>query len=164
MPEIEELHTLLSARIPVQGPAGVVHGDYRLDNCVVSSDGSQVLAVLDWELCTLGDPLADLGQLLTYWPGPGERSSLGSAPTRAPGFATRDELIGRYSASTGRDLSQLGFYVAFAYWKLACILEGVYARYVGGAMGDDGFDSSIYPDTIAWLASQSKEAAMSLGG
>jgi aminoglycoside phosphotransferase (APT) family kinase protein len=118
--------------------------------------------VLDWELCTLGDPLADLGQLLVYWPEPGEKSALGHASTALPGFALRQELIDRYMARTGRSLPHLDFYIAFAYWKLACILEGVYARYVGGAMGDDGFDFSVYPDTIEWLASRSLETAEDL--
>jgi aminoglycoside phosphotransferase (APT) family kinase protein len=156
--DVEDMHDFLLANIPEQGPASVVHGDYRLDNCVLAPDGSVVRAVLDWEICTLGDPLADVGQLIVYWPEPGERSALGHSPTLAPGFPTRAELTARYAAATGRDLQHIGFYVAFAYWKLACILEGVYARYIGGAMGDDGFDSSSYPDTIAWLAEQSKAA------
>lgn len=160
---MDDLHARLSAATPEQGPATVVHGDYRLDNCILSADGSRVEAVLDWELCTLGDPLADVGQLLVYWPEAGERSALGHAPTTMPGFAGRDELVARYSERTGRELPQLGFYVAFAYWKLACILEGVYARYVGGAMGDDGFDFSFYPDTIGFLAERSDAAATEIG-
>ncbi|HMC38266.1 MAG TPA: phosphotransferase family protein [Acidimicrobiales bacterium] len=159
LPAMDELHDRLSAAIPEQGPATVVHGDYRLDNCVVAPDGSRVEAVLDWELCTLGDPLADVGQLLVYWPEPGERAAIGVAATTVPGFPRRDELTARYAERTGRELPQLGFYVAFAYWKLACILEGVYARYVGGAMGDDGFDFSFYPDSIRFLAERSSAAA-----
>jgi aminoglycoside phosphotransferase (APT) family kinase protein len=77
----------------------------------------------------------------------------------APGFPNREELTDRYAASTGRALEQLDFYVAFAYWKLACILEGVYARYVAGAMGGDDFDFSAYPASIAWLVAQSRQAA-----
>jgi aminoglycoside phosphotransferase (APT) family kinase protein len=157
-PDVDEVHDLLAAHVPAQGPASVVHGDYRLDNCVVSPDGT-VLAVLDWELCTLGDPLADLGQLLVYWSEPGEFSPLGHAPTLVPGFPTRDQLRNRYAAVTSRDLSQLDYYSAFAYWKLACILEGVYARYIAGAMGDDGFDFSGYPKSIAWLGAQARQAA-----
>jgi aminoglycoside phosphotransferase (APT) family kinase protein len=98
-----------------------------------------------------------------YWPAPGEYSALGHSPTLVPGFPSRAEMQERYSAATGRDLDQLDFYLAFAYWKLACILEGVYARYVGGAMGDDGFDFSFYPDTIRFLAAQSQQAADELG-
>jgi aminoglycoside phosphotransferase (APT) family kinase protein len=163
LPAMDRIHARLSAAIPEQGPAAVVHGDYRLDNCVLAPDGSRVEAVLDWELCTLGDPLADLGQLFVYWPEPGERSALGHAPTTLPGFARRDELMARYAERTGRDIPQLGYYVTFAYWKLACILEGVYARYQGGAMGDDGFDSSFYPSTIGFLAERSTAAADELG-
>ena len=159
--DVDELHHVLSARIPEQGPASVVHGDYRLDNCMVAASGD-VLAVLDWELCTLGDPLADLGQLLVYWAEPGERSALGSAATLAAGFPSRADLVDRYAEATSRDLSQLNFYVAFAYWKLACILEGVYARYVAGAMGGDDFDVSGYPSSIAWLGSQARQAAAGL--
>jgi aminoglycoside phosphotransferase (APT) family kinase protein len=160
--DVADVHDFLNARIPVQGPAAIVHGDYRLDNCIVSPTGD-VLAVLDWELCTLGDPMADVGQLLVYWPEPGERSALGASPTTAPGFITRDEVKARYAKASGRDVTEVEFYIAFAYWKLACILEGVYARYVGGAMGDDGFDFSGYTDSIAWLAQQARAATVGLG-
>ena len=113
----------------------IVHGDYRLDNCMVGDDG-HVVAVLDWEICTLGDPLADLGLLQVYWTGPNDDASAwtGSATT-AEGFLDRAELVTRYAAVSGRDVTHLPFYVSFAYWKLACILEGVYARYLGGALG-----------------------------
>ncbi|MGH9055939.1 MAG: phosphotransferase family protein [Acidimicrobiales bacterium] len=159
--DVDEVHDSLSARIPEQGPAAIVHGDYRMDNCIVSPAGD-MLAVLDWEICTLGDPLADLGQLLVYWPEPGERSALGQSATTAAGFPSRAEVTARYAEVTGRDLGRLDFYVSFAYWKLACILEGVYTRYVLGAMGDDGFDFSVYPDSIAWLAAQARSTAEAL--
>jgi aminoglycoside phosphotransferase (APT) family kinase protein len=103
-----------------------------------------------------------MGQLLSYWPEPGERSALGHSPSVLPGFPTRMELVERYASRTGRDLGHLDFYVSFAYWKLACILEGVYARYVAGVMGDDGFDFSGYPESIAWLAGRSLDAAANL--
>ena len=132
---IDRVHDQLLLRIPDQGPATIVHGDYRLDNCMIGDDGA-VVAVLDWEICTLGDPLADLGLLQVYWTGPDDAPSAwtGSATTAA-GFADRSELVARYGAASGRDLTQLPFYVSFAYWKVACILEGVYARYLGGALG-----------------------------
>jgi aminoglycoside phosphotransferase (APT) family kinase protein len=135
LPAVDRVHDELSRRIPEQGPATLVHGDYRLDNCMVGPDG-KVVAVLDWEICTLGDPLADLGLLQVYWTGPDDASSAwtGSATT-AEGFFNRAELAQRYAQVSGRDLSNLPFYVSFAYWKLACILEGVYARYLGGALG-----------------------------
>jgi aminoglycoside phosphotransferase (APT) family kinase protein len=154
---VDRVHDEMVNRIPEQGPATVVHGDYRLDNTVVSADGN-IVAVLDWELCTLGDPLADLAGLLAYWAEPGESSPLGSSPTRAPGFPPRSEVAERYAAVSGRDISELAFYVAFAHWKLACILEGVYTRYVAGAMGDGDFDYSFYPDAIALLAANAEEA------
>jgi aminoglycoside phosphotransferase (APT) family kinase protein len=135
LPAIDLVHERLSQRIPPQGAATIVHGDYRLDNCMIDDDG-HVVAVLDWEICTLGDPLADLGLLHVYWTGPNDESSAwnGSATT-APGFFDRPQLAERYARVSGRDVSQLPFYIAFAYWKLACILEGVYARYLGGALG-----------------------------
>ncbi len=136
LPAVDRVHDALLERIPEQGPATIVHGDYRLDNCMVDGRG-EVLAVLDWEICTLGDPLADVGLLQVYWTGPGDDASAwtGSATT-APGFWDRRRLAERYAEVSGRDLGELDVYVAFAYWKLACILEGVYARYVGGALGE----------------------------
>jgi aminoglycoside phosphotransferase (APT) family kinase protein len=135
LPLIDEVHDELSRRIPDQGPATIVHGDFRLDNCIVGDDGA-VRAVLDWEICTLGDPLADLGLFTVYWTGPGDEASpwLGQATT-APGFMDRSELVARYARATGRDVGNIEYYRAFAYWKLACIVEGVYARYLGGALG-----------------------------
>lgn len=132
---VDQVHDELLRRIPEQGPATIVHGDYRLDNCMVGDDGS-VVAVLDWEICTLGDPLADVGLLQVYWTGPHDDASAwtGSATT-AEGFYDRADLATRYAEVSGRDLTNLPFYVSFAYWKLACILEGVYARYLGGALG-----------------------------
>ena len=130
------MHDALLARIPEQGAATIVHGDYRLDNCMVDESGT-VVAVLDWEICTLGDPLADLGLLQVYWTGPGDADSAwtGTATT-APGFWDRRRMAERYAEVSGRDIAHLDFYVAFAYWKLACILEGVYSRYLGGALGE----------------------------
>jgi len=143
LPEVDAVHRALSARIPEQGPAGIVHGDYRLDNCLIGSDG-RITAVLDWELCTLGDPLADLGLLLVYWTDPGDgMSALPDSATAQPGFPTKADIVERYAAASGRDVSAVDYYVAFGYWKLACILEGVYARYKGGAMGHSE-DSSAY--------------------
>ncbi len=136
LPAVDRVHDALLERIPEQGPATIVHGDYRLDNCMVDDRG-EVVAVLDWEICTLGDPLADVGLLQVYWTGPGDEASAwtGSATT-APGFWDRRRLAERYAEVSGRDLGDLDVYVAFAYWKLACILEGVYARYLGGALGE----------------------------
>ena len=137
---IDQVHQRLQERIPAQGPATIVHGDYRLDNMILSAAG-EVAAVVDWELCTLGDPLADVGLLMVYWPERGEQAiALGQPANLAPGFPTRDELRDRYAERSGRDLSQLDFFMALGYWKLAIILEGVYARYSAGQYGkvDDG--------------------------
>lgn len=136
LPAIHEAHDALAASIPDQVESTIVHGDYRLDNCLVGDDGN-VTAVLDWEICTLGDPRADVGLLWVYWTDPGEIAVMPQAsPTSLEGFPTRLELMERYEATTGRDLHDLPFFVAFGYWKLACIIAGVFARYAGGAMGD----------------------------
>ncbi|HEU5142134.1 MAG TPA: phosphotransferase family protein [Solirubrobacterales bacterium] len=137
---IDAVHERLSARIPEQGPATIVHGDYRLDNMILTPEG-EVAAVVDWELCTLGDPLADVGLLMVYWPEAGEEGvALGQPATMAPGFPSREEVAARYAERSGRDLSDLDFFVALGYWKLAIILEGVYARYAAGQYGkvDEG--------------------------
>jgi aminoglycoside phosphotransferase (APT) family kinase protein len=136
LPVVDDVHDALAALVPEQGPASIVHGDYRLDNTIVSTTGD-VVAVLDWEICTLGDPLADVGMLQVYWTGPGDvATAWGGQSTTAPGFWDRAEVAARYAEVSGRDIGRLDFYVAFGYWKLACILEGVYARYLGGALGE----------------------------
>jgi len=135
LPLVDSVYQELMNRIPAQGAATLVHGDYRLDNCMVDASG-KVIAVLDWEICTLGDPMADLGLLMVYWTGPQDDASAWANPVNtAEGFLNRAELAERYGKVSGRDISQLDFYVAFAFWKLACIIEGVYARYLGGALG-----------------------------
>ncbi|MEO5725343.1 MAG: phosphotransferase family protein, partial [Ilumatobacteraceae bacterium] len=155
---VDEVHDALLQRIPAQGPATIVHGDYRLDNCMVAADGT-VVAVLDWEICTLGDPLADLGMLQVYWTGPGDDASAWSgSATSAPGFLNRADLANRYAEETGRDLSDLPFYTAFAYWKLTCIMEGVYARYLGGALGRrDPAELAPYAEQVEAAASRAQE-------
>jgi aminoglycoside phosphotransferase (APT) family kinase protein len=133
--------TRLQAGVPEQKEVTIVHGDYRPGNAIVGPDGS-VLALLDWELATLGDPLADLGWLMAYWGTPGEAPLPLSLPTRAAGFARPEELTERYAELTGRGLDDLGFYVAFALWRLAAIIAGVNARvrqhaYGGGQPAED---------------------------
>jgi len=136
LPAVDRLHDRLAARIPPQGPATIVHGDYRLDNMILTPAGG-VAAVVDWELCTLGDPLADVGTLMAYWPEHGEEQlRLGEPANLAPGFPSREELATRYAERSGRDLSELNYYLALGYWKLAIILEGVYARSLGGGYGE----------------------------
>jgi aminoglycoside phosphotransferase (APT) family kinase protein len=119
---------------------------------------------VDWELCTLGDPLADVGLLMVYWSEPGdELIPLFDPPTVADGFPTRDEIKSRYAERSGRDLSQLDFYVALGYWKLAIILEGVYARYAAGQYGkpDEGFEA--FAKIVERLAEGADQAERRLG-
>jgi aminoglycoside phosphotransferase (APT) family kinase protein len=163
VPLVHEVHDTLLARIPPQEGASIVHGDYRLDNCMLGDDG-RIAAVLDWEICTLGDPLADVGLLMVYWNQADDpHATLLTAPTTVPGFPTRAELLERYGERSGRDLSGVDFYVAFGYWKLACIVEGVYARYAHGAMGKpaDGFEA--FSTQVVRLAEQAKAAVERLG-
>jgi aminoglycoside phosphotransferase (APT) family kinase protein len=133
---VDEVHDRLAARIPDQGPATIVHGDYRLDNMILTDTG-EIGAVVDWELCTLGDPLADVGLLLVYWGSDGdELQPLLEPATLAEGFPHRDEVAGLYAERSGRDVSEIDYYVALALWKLAIILEGVFARYRAGQYGE----------------------------
>jgi len=162
---VDRVYEGLLARIPEQGPATIVHGDYRLDNCILADDGS-VAAVLDWELCTLGDPLADLGLLCVYWADPGEPTHSGMpAATTVEGFPTKSELVQRYAELSGRDVSQIGYYVAFGYWKLACIIQGVYARYSAGAMGDRGdvTEFDVFGRQVEMLADAAERALDTIG-
>jgi aminoglycoside phosphotransferase (APT) family kinase protein len=164
LPELDEVFEELSARIPVQGPATIVHGDYRLDNCMIAPDG-MIMAVLDWEICTLGDPLADLGLLMVYWTDPHEDSPAGiSGATTLDGFLRKSDLLERYAAVSGRDVSSIDFYTAFGYWKLACIIEGVYARYKGGAMGHrgDGGDFDFFGTQVVKLVESARSSLGSL--
>ncbi len=151
---VRAVHDRLAADVPEQRGVAIVHGDYRLDNTVLGDDGS-VRAVLDWELCTLGDPLADVGLLMVYWTEPGDEPSIvGVAPTSAPGFPSRAEVQARYRTASGRDLDRLDFYVAFGYWKLACIWPGVYARYAGGAAAGDRSSVDGLGTSVVRLAEQ----------
>ena len=163
VPEVDEVHDFLASRIPAQGPATLVHGDYRLDNTMFDDQG-EVLAVLDWEICTLGDPMADLGLLMVYWSDggddPGERVLL--APTACPGFPTKAELRARYAQRSGRDVGDLDFFISFGYWKLACILEGVYTRYAGGSGGGDNSSHEGFAAQVGMLAGAAKAAAANL--
>jgi len=133
IPEMEESERLLRETMPEQVGTAIVHGDYRLGNMIVA--GGDIRAILDWELCTLGDPLADVGYLLNNWTLPGEPGAELMA-TGAGGFPDRDELCATYADATGRDLGQIGYYRAFSHWRLAAIGQGVYKRYLVGAMGE----------------------------
>ena len=146
VPEMEESERLLRENMPEQIGASIAHGDYRLGNMIV--EGGRIRAVLDWELCTLGDPLADLGYLLNNWMQPGE-SAAAAAPTGAGGFGSREEVCAEYEEATGRDLSAIHYYRAFSHWRLAAIAQGVYKRYLVGAMGESrGVDLDQQKESI----------------
>ena len=158
---IDDVHRRLSERIPEQGPATIVHGDYRLDNMILT-DAGEVAAVVDWELCTLGDPLADVGMLIVYWSEAGdELMPLLEAPTTAAGFPSREQVRERYAVRSGRDLSEIDFYIALGWWKLAIILEGVYSRYSAGQYGkpQEGIEGlERFAAIVANLAEAADEA------
>ncbi len=132
---------------------------------MILSPSGEVAAVVDWELCTLGDPLADVGLLLVYWSRGRATTSCPCSPrpTIAPGFPSRDEVRERYAERSGRDLCQIDFFVALGYWKLAIILEGVFARYAAGQYGktDEGFEE--FAKIVERLAEAADEAAERLG-
>lgn len=148
----------LARSIPTQQRVSVVHGDYRLDNTVLDDRGG-VRAILDWEICTLGDPMADLGVLLVYWT---DRDDAGpslhgeDAPTTADGFCSRQDVLAAYSQHSPLDLSDVAFYQAFSYWKLACILQGVFARYSAGASSGDQSSVNEFPTHIAQFAEMAR--------
>jgi aminoglycoside phosphotransferase (APT) family kinase protein len=143
LPLFDDLHKRLEDHIPPQIGHGIVHGDYRLDNCMIGLD-NKVAAVLDWELCTLGDVLADLGGMLMWW---GEKESskalMSDSPTLADGYISMEEAAAYYEKISGRDLSDLPYYIAFQFWRLAAITEGVRVRFTAGAMGDKDIGDEI---------------------
>ncbi|MDA8195833.1 MAG: phosphotransferase family protein [Actinomycetota bacterium] len=157
VPLVEDMHQKLVSAVPEQAKSAIVHGDYRLDNTLITND-CEVAAVLDWEICTLGDPLADIGLLLVYWTEKTDQHPPLASVTQMDGFATRSEIAKLYAEMTGVDLSLINYYVSFGYWKLACILEGVYSRYVQGARGGDRSEVGDYAKQVQLLAEASKEA------
>jgi aminoglycoside phosphotransferase (APT) family kinase protein len=141
LPGIDELHERLAGSVPAQGDPTIVHGDFRLDNLLVTSD-DEVSAVLDWEMATLGDPLTDVALLEAYQTLPLMMDSVAvSDVSRTPGFISGPELRQRYAAASGRDLGHLSFHLGLAYFKLAVILEGIHYRYTQGQTVGSGFAS-----------------------
>jgi aminoglycoside phosphotransferase (APT) family kinase protein len=148
LPALDALRDGLIRTKPATFAQSLVHGDFRLDNCVLhAARPGEIVAVLDWEMSTLGDPLADFAAMLAYWADPDEHETLAAARivpplTRRPGFLGRPALIERYAARTGLDVSRIDWYLAFAYFKLAVICQGIAARAAGGAMLGSGFDDA----------------------
>jgi len=165
LPLLDALHDRLAASVPAEtGPPALVHGDYRFDNVVLGGD-QRVAAVLDWELATIGDAVADACWSLLYWTDPGDPLPfLASSPTLADVLPRRADVAERYSVRAGRDLDAIGWFTVFGYWKMACIVEGVYARRLKGASGGGG---SGDPTTIATrvdaLLDVARDAAGDLG-
>jgi aminoglycoside phosphotransferase (APT) family kinase protein len=134
-----------------------VHGDFRLDNTLVTlGEPAAIAAVVDWEMSTLGDPLADLGLTLSYWADPADHGgaldiNVGATITALPGFCSRAEFAARYAELTGRDVSGIGYYIAFGFFKLAVVLEGINARFMQGKTVGEGFDRDgrVVPVLIA---------------
>ena len=133
----------LAAELPASHGAALLHNDYRLDNCLLdAADPGQIEAVLDWDMCTQGDPLADLGYLLNYWVEPGdppEWREIAAMPTWRPGFPSRGDAIARYAARTGFDVGAIGWHQVFAAFKLAVIIQQIYIRFVRGQTQDQRF-------------------------
>lgn len=163
LPEIDEVVRRLSSHVPRQQGVVIAHGDYRFGNCLTDVASGRIAAVLDWELCTLGDPLADLGYLGVYWSDGPSNALRANDPTPAGGFPPYRDLVERYADRTGRDVSAVDYYVAFSCWRLAVISEGVYARYLHGAMGkQEGIDLSTMKMGTEGLVQRALEAARSL--
>lgn len=155
-PRAHELQAYFLRNLPEQGRARVVHGDYGLHNVLVGAD-ARLAAVLDWEISTLGDPLADLAYALNTWLAPGEDPE-NTGPTAVPGFPSREVLAGHYAERTGRDLARLDYYVGFNRWKSACIVHGVYARYLEGKKSAEGVDLDLMRERIGRALTRSVEA------
>jgi len=146
--EIEEVTFLMNwlvKHIPKHSEAAIIHYDYKLNNAMLSEDFSQMVGLFDWEMTTVGDPLADLGAALSYWSLPTDsdllKKGLGNDPVTAvhDGFLTRREFIDLYAKKSGRDVSNLHFYTTFAYFKLAVICQQIYYRYKKGQTNDSRF-------------------------
>ncbi len=143
LPAIDEVARRLRAALPESGPPAIVHGDYRVDNTMLARDDpGRIVAVLDWEMATLGDPLADLGLFLLYW-GQADEQVIHTAQaiSHQPGFLSRDEVVELYANASGRAVENLDFYVVLASYKLAIIIEGINARFLMGKTLGEGFEA-----------------------
>ncbi len=171
LPAIDELAGRLAGSLPASPSPALVHGDYRLGNLALDpADPGHVVAIFDWEMATLGDPLADLGYTLIYWGEEGDPPALrppGShqAVTARPGFLSRAELVASYAVASGRDVSRIDFYQVLALFKLAIITEGIHARFLMGKTVGEGFDAvgaqvSLLAERALEIAGQSQDARL----
>jgi aminoglycoside phosphotransferase (APT) family kinase protein len=161
VPEVDEIAAWLRARVPETGEGTLVHNDYKFDNVMLDpADPTKILAVLDWEMCTLGDPLMDLGTTLGYWVEAGDDArwhAMAFGPTAAPGAMTRLELAERYAERTGRDVSNMLFYYCFALLKIAGIVQQIYWRWKHGHTKDPRF--GMLGDIVKVLGTMAVQAA-----
>jgi aminoglycoside phosphotransferase (APT) family kinase protein len=163
-PRAHSLHDLLQAHLPDDGPVKVVHGDFAIHNSLVGDDG-RITAVLDWEVATLGDPMADLAYLLNSWIEADEVDTRGPAPTALPGFPTRAELVERYlEVRPDADLTNLAYFQVLNFWRSACIVHGVYTRYVRGQKSTEGVDLQRFIDSAMRSLAAAESAATALTG
>jgi aminoglycoside phosphotransferase (APT) family kinase protein len=153
LPDYDVVRDWLAEHLPAETEPALVHGDYKLDNVVVqrTADGPRVAAVVDWEMATVGDPRADLGYLLSFWPEPGREPVMAQLAVLGNGFPDRDEIVARWSAQTGRDPGDTRWFVALAVWKLAILLEASYHRWLAG-MAQDPFFATLDTGVPALLA------------
>lgn len=141
LPELARLADRLAVDVPASQRATIVHGDYRLDNVVVATGRGHIVAVLDWEMATLGDPLADVASLVAWWDGMrGLESPVADVPGDVPGYPASDDLLDRYARQSGFDLTPLPWYVGFAFFKIAAIFEGIHYRAQQGLTVGEGFE------------------------
>jgi aminoglycoside phosphotransferase (APT) family kinase protein len=154
LPEMERVYQWLRDHRPLTAGHSLVHNDYKLDNVMLAADDpGRLVAVFDWDMCTLGDPLADLGALLAYWTEPSDPSyfqAISMMPASELGFLTRAELIARYAESSGRSVENVHFYHALGLYRLAVILAQIYVRYLRGQTQDARFAAfgELIPLTI----------------
>jgi len=152
IPEVETISTWIQQHMPSSSAAALIHNDYKYDNVVLDpSDLTRIIGVLDWEMCTIGDPLSDLGSALAYWVDAGDPPEILETrwgPTTYPGSLSRAELVRRYAQKTGRDVSEMAFYLVFARFKIAVIVQQIYYRYHQGFTHDERFATMLQRITL----------------
>jgi aminoglycoside phosphotransferase (APT) family kinase protein len=162
-PEVEQISNWIRQHLPASGPATLVHNDYKFDNVILDpADLTRIIGVLDWEMCTLGDPLTDVGTTLAYWVDADDAEDLQKlrwGPTNYPGSMTRRELVQRYAEASRRDVSNMVFYLVFARFKVAVIVQQIYYRYHAGLTKDSRFAGM--PAVVRTLLRASWECAES---